>query len=84
MTKMVNSNENNSLNTLDLLKIGRKVPVKEKLSIGVVQMAITMLTTVISIYLFRYNVNIIGLKLEYYILVNIIKVKKEDIYFLSF
>lgn len=43
MTNMVNSNENNSLNNLDLLNQGRKVPVKEKLSIGVVQMAITML-----------------------------------------
>ncbi len=72
MTNMVSSNENNFLNNLDLLKQGRKVPVKNKLSIGVVQMAITMLTTVISIYLFRYNVNIIGLKLEYYILVNLI------------
>ena len=39
---MVNSNENNSLNTLDLLKQGRKVPAKEKLSIGVVQMAMSV------------------------------------------
>lgn len=55
-----------------LLNKGRKVPIREKLSIGVVQIAIVMLSTVTSIYLFRYNVNIIGLKLEYYILANFI------------
>lgn len=57
---------------LDLLKQGRKVPIREKLSIRVVQIAIVMLSTVTSIYLFLYNVNIIGLKLEYYILANFI------------
>jgi GPH family glycoside/pentoside/hexuronide:cation symporter len=69
---MENVDESNRPYNIELLKLGRKVPTNEKLSIGIVQMAIVMLSTVIGIYLFRYNVNIIGLKLEYYILANFI------------
>ncbi len=69
---MVGAEKKDPSSVIDILIEGRKVPVKEKLSLGGVNAAGTMLGTVLAIYIFRYYVNILGLALEYYILANFI------------